>query len=197
MALAQLPTAIVFASDRLYDADLEIEQFYDNEGKLEYTSIDGIIRELDLLSAADPETLALSMPAVTAENATFVIEEPEVPLYGPAHLGEWALANLIVAIISLTASMIAAITIMVGRTGKKRGLSVMRLRLRAVGIAVGVLVPPVFFVLEDIREVMQIFNGNTLLMAALLAAQMAFIRYSFRDWADEEADAGHSVGRSL
>ncbi|MDR1134806.1 MAG: hypothetical protein LBL49_01295 [Clostridiales Family XIII bacterium] len=118
----------------------------------------------------------VSQEAISAEKATVRLEEPEVPLYGPARLGFWSLANLIIAIASLTASMVMAVIIMAERTGKRRETSIRKLRLRIMGIAAGLAAPVLFLTTEEIRNVMEIFNEKTVLMAALLIAQLVLIR---------------------
>ena len=109
---------------------------------------------------------------------------------GPAGGGEWALLNLIFAILALLAGIIAVIAGR-GRTRRydEEKLSKTALILRLLAIIIGIVSIIIFLITEDMSLPMVIIDKWTLLMLILLLVNLIAALYSFRLDEPHEKDA--------
>jgi hypothetical protein len=116
------------------------------------------------------------------------IEDSETPMYGPAELGMWAIANLAIAIAGMIATMFTLVTIMARRYGRHMSpLGGARLRVSMFGAATGIGLPLIFMVTEDIHNSVGAFDNYTWIMAAIFVVQCVCIMIGLKPSGEKKA----------
>jgi uncharacterized repeat protein (TIGR02543 family) len=120
----------------------------------------------------------------------------EIPLFGPAGFATWALVNLLLALVCLRAGLSAAGLAWVEKSNRYSEQTTtadaasptaaaererkFRDRLRILSAAVGILSLAVFFITENIHNLMVLVDIWTWLMLVITLAQALILRRAFR-----------------